>query len=123
MLGLEAEQMLDQVLLLLLRETEFEELIVVVHDIPQRHEPSGHRLRLRAAQDMGRRGSRRVYSLRYESFQRRQGTIMNMILLILVILLIFGGLPQLSGGLHGAGYYPSGVGLVLLIVLLVVLFR
>ncbi len=46
---------------------------------------------------------------------------MNMILLILVILLIFGGLPQLSGGLHGAGYYPSGVGLVL--VLLIVLFR
>ncbi len=48
---------------------------------------------------------------------------MNTILLIIVILLIFGGLPQLSGGFHGAGYYPSGVGLVLLIVLLVVLFR
>jgi len=48
---------------------------------------------------------------------------MNMILLIIVILLIFGGLPQVSGGLHGAGYYPSGVGLVLFIVLLVVLFR
>ncbi len=51
----------------------------------------------------------------------RGGTIMNMILLIIVILLIFGGLPQVSGGLHGAGYYPSGVGLVL--VLLIVLFR
>jgi len=48
---------------------------------------------------------------------------MNIILLIIVILLIFGGLPQVSGGLHSAGYYPSGVGLVLLIVLLVVLFR
>jgi len=48
---------------------------------------------------------------------------MNIILLIIVILLIFGGLPQLSGGLHGAGYYPRGAGLVLLIVLLIVLFR
>jgi hypothetical protein len=46
-----------------------------------------------------------------------------MILLILVILLIFGGLPQLSGGLHGAGYYPSGAGVVLLIVLLFILLR
>jgi hypothetical protein len=59
----------------------------------------------------------------YDTRAFKGGTIMNMILLILVILLIFGGLPQLSGGLHGAGYYPSGAGVVLLIVLLFILLR
>jgi hypothetical protein len=52
-----------------------------------------------------------------------KGGTMNLILLIVVLLLVFGGLPQLSGGWHGAGYLPSGVGVVLLIVLLIVLFR
>jgi hypothetical protein len=48
---------------------------------------------------------------------------MRLVLLVVVLLLVFGGLPQLSGGWHGAGYYPSGVGVVLLIILLVALFR
>ena len=46
---------------------------------------------------------------------------MNLVLLIVVVLLVFGGLPQLSG--HAYGYYPSGLGLVLLILLLILLFR
>lgn len=46
---------------------------------------------------------------------------MNLILLILVLLLVFGGLPQV--GLHHAGYVPSGLGLVLLIFLIILLVR
>jgi len=44
---------------------------------------------------------------------------MGLILLILVLLLIFGGAPQ--WGRHEYGYYPSGVGFLFLIVLLVLL--
>jgi hypothetical protein len=43
-----------------------------------------------------------------------------MILLILLLLLVFGGLPQ--WGYHQYGYAPSGLGFVLLIVVLLVLF-
>lgn len=44
---------------------------------------------------------------------------MNIILLVIVLLLIFGGMPQL--GYHTWGYGPSGVGGILLIVLIVLL--
>jgi hypothetical protein len=46
---------------------------------------------------------------------------MNLVLLIIVVFLVLGGLPQLSG--HAYGYYPSGLGVVLLIVLLFLLLR
>jgi hypothetical protein len=44
---------------------------------------------------------------------------MGIILLILLLMLVFGGLPNL--GLHSYGYGPSGIGGVLLIVVLVLL--
>lgn len=44
---------------------------------------------------------------------------MGLVLLIIVLILLFGGLPQLS--LHQHGYGPSGLGAVLLIVLIVLL--
>jgi Protein of unknown function (DUF3309) len=44
---------------------------------------------------------------------------MRLILIILLLLLILGGLP--ATGLHSFGYWPSGAGGILLIVLLVLL--
>lgn len=45
---------------------------------------------------------------------------MTLIILLVVILLIFGGLPQT--GWHGYGYGPSGVlGLVLVVLLIMML--
>jgi hypothetical protein len=44
---------------------------------------------------------------------------MNLVLLILLILLVVGGLP--TWGYHSYGYGPSGVGGLLLIILLVML--
>lgn len=45
---------------------------------------------------------------------------MNLIVLILLILLIFGGLPQ--AGFHDYGYGPSGaLGTVLIVVLILML--
>ena len=44
---------------------------------------------------------------------------MGLILLIIVILLVLGGLP--NWGYHNYGYAPSGVGGLLLIVLLLLL--
>jgi hypothetical protein len=44
---------------------------------------------------------------------------MGIILLILLLMLVVGGLPNL--GLHSYGYGPSGIGGVLLIVVLVLL--
>lgn len=45
---------------------------------------------------------------------------MNLIILILLILLIFGGLPQ--AGWHNYGYYPSGgAGLILLVLIILLL--
>ena len=44
---------------------------------------------------------------------------MNLILLIVLLLLVFGGLP--TWGYHSYGWGPSGVGGVLLLVLLVLL--
>jgi hypothetical protein len=44
---------------------------------------------------------------------------MNLVLLILLIMLVVGGLP--TWGYHNYGYGPSGVGGLLLIILLVML--
>jgi hypothetical protein len=44
---------------------------------------------------------------------------MSIVVLVLVLLLVFGGLPQL--GFHSYGWGPSGVGVILLIILLVLL--
>lgn len=49
---------------------------------------------------------------------------MNILLLILVLLLVFGGLPQISGHWHGLGYGLSGLlGIVLVVIVIVVLLR
>ncbi|HEY0233185.1 MAG TPA: DUF3309 family protein [Dokdonella sp.] len=47
---------------------------------------------------------------------------MRMILLVLIVLLVLGALPTWPYS-TGWGYYPSGLGLIVLIVLAVVLLR
>jgi len=47
---------------------------------------------------------------------------MRLILLLILILLVIGALPTWPYS-SGWGYYPSGLGLVILIILLVILFR
>ena len=42
---------------------------------------------------------------------------MSMLLLLIVLLIVLGGLPQVSG--HNLGYGPSGIGGIVLLVLLV----
>jgi hypothetical protein len=44
---------------------------------------------------------------------------MNLLLLIIVLILVFGGLPQL--GLHSYGYAPVGIGAILLVILIVLI--
>jgi len=44
---------------------------------------------------------------------------MSLLLLIIVLLVVLGGLPQVSG--HGLGYGPSGIGGVILLILLIML--
>lgn len=44
---------------------------------------------------------------------------MSMLLLIILLLLVFGGLP--NWGYHNLGYGPSGLGGVLLLILIVLL--
>ncbi len=44
---------------------------------------------------------------------------MSTLLLIIVLLIVLGGLPQVSG--HGFGYGPSGIGGILLLILLIML--
>jgi len=44
---------------------------------------------------------------------------MSTLLLIIVLLIVFGGLPQVSR--HNYGYGPSGIGGIILVVLLVML--
>lgn len=44
---------------------------------------------------------------------------MSILVVLIVLLLVFGGLPQL--GYHQWGYGPSGIGAVLLIILVVLL--
>ena len=47
---------------------------------------------------------------------------MSLLLLILVIVLLVGGLPQVSGQWHSLGYGPSGlVGLILLVLMVLLL--
>jgi hypothetical protein len=47
---------------------------------------------------------------------------MRLILLLILLLLVIGALPTWPYS-TGWGYYPSGLGLVLLIVLLIILLR
>lgn len=44
---------------------------------------------------------------------------MSILLLIVILLVVFGGLPQVSG--HSYGYGPSGIGGVILLILLIML--
>jgi hypothetical protein len=44
---------------------------------------------------------------------------MGLVLVVIVLLLLFGGLPR--WGYHSYGYGPSGLGAVLLIILIVLL--
>ena len=44
---------------------------------------------------------------------------MSTLLLIIVLLVVLGGLPQVSG--HNYGYGPSGIGGIILLVLLIML--
>jgi hypothetical protein len=44
---------------------------------------------------------------------------MSLLLVIIVLVLVFGGLPR--WGYHSYGYTPSGLGAVLLIILIVLL--
>jgi hypothetical protein len=44
---------------------------------------------------------------------------MSTLLLIVVLLVVFGGLPQVSR--HNYGYGPSGIGGIILVVLLIML--
>ena len=44
---------------------------------------------------------------------------MSLLLIVILLVIVFGGLPQVSGGWHSYGYAPSGIVFVLLIVLVV----
>ncbi len=44
---------------------------------------------------------------------------MSLLLLIIILLVVLGGLPQVSG--HNFGYGPSGVGGIILLILLIML--
>jgi len=44
---------------------------------------------------------------------------MGLILLVILLLIVFGGLPNL--GFHSYGYAPSGIGGILLVVVIVML--
>lgn len=44
---------------------------------------------------------------------------MSLLLLIIVLLIVFGGLP--SWGYHDYGYGPSGIGGIILIILIIML--
>ena len=44
---------------------------------------------------------------------------MSILLLIVILLIVLGGLPQVSG--HNFGYGPSGIGGIILIVLLLMI--
>jgi hypothetical protein len=44
---------------------------------------------------------------------------MYLVLIVLLVLFLLGGLPQVSGNWHNFGYGPSGIVLVLLVVLVV----
>lgn len=44
---------------------------------------------------------------------------MSTLLLIIILLIVLGGLPQVSG--HKLGYGPSGIGGIILLILLIML--
>ena len=44
---------------------------------------------------------------------------MSLLLLIVVLLIVFGGLP--NWGYHNYGYAPSGIGSIILIILLILM--
>ena len=44
---------------------------------------------------------------------------MSLLLLLVVLLIVLGGLPQVSG--HNFGYGPSGIGGIVLLILLIML--
>lgn len=46
---------------------------------------------------------------------------LTLLLVIFCVLLLLGGLPQVSGNWHGFGYGVSGLGFVILLVLLILL--
>ncbi len=46
---------------------------------------------------------------------------MYVLLLIVLILVVFGGLPQISGHWHNYGYGPSGIVFVVVIIVVVLL--
>ncbi|HEY5867083.1 MAG TPA: DUF3309 family protein [Candidatus Tectomicrobia bacterium] len=46
---------------------------------------------------------------------------MGLILLLILIFLLFGGLPQISGNWHSYGYAPSGIVVVLVVIVAVLL--
>lgn len=46
---------------------------------------------------------------------------MSLLLIILIVILCLGGLPQISGSWHGYGYGPSGLVGVLLIIFIVLM--
>ena len=50
--------------------------------------------------------------------QKGRGT-MSLLLLIVVLLIVFGGLP--NWGYHNYGYGPSGIGGIILIILIILL--
>jgi hypothetical protein len=51
-------------------------------------------------------------------------SIIHILLIVLLVGLLFGGLPNTPwGGWHRYGYYPSGIGLILLVILVIVLLR
>jgi hypothetical protein len=54
-----------------------------------------------------------------------EGYAMNLLWLLVVILVIFAlvGAPQVGIWNHNYGYAPSGIGLVLLVVVIILLFR
>lgn len=49
-------------------------------------------------------------------------SVLNLLLIILLLILIFGALPQWPHAVNW-GYGPSGIGLVLLVIVIVLLFR
>lgn len=51
-------------------------------------------------------------------------SLLGIILLVVLVLLLVGAAPQFGGRYHNAGWAPSGgIGIVLIIVLLVLIFR
>lgn len=46
---------------------------------------------------------------------------MGLLLLIIVLVLVLGGAPQVSGHWHNLGWGPSGLGFVVVIILVVLL--